>query len=170
MDGPDREFIVLPPLHQKAGPALDGHGPLAQIVDRLHRETVQLIAEKVLNGLREMLVLLPPRRDLGLGDGGGDLTFDVFKHDVSDVAGALRPSVPPVVPGHQRAQRPVSGIQPLPFVHLPLLPGEGRAALREPSLPQFQFLSIHPVLPLSRYRGVPHRASNSRRMAASAFA
>ncbi|CAN4008751.1 DUF4252 domain-containing protein, partial [Dysosmobacter welbionis] len=104
--------LPVVPGHQEAYAALDGDCPLRLVVDGLEGQAVQLAAQPVLDLVCQPLVLLPPRRHLGGGNGGGNLTLNVLKDDIPDMGSLL-----PLIPLCQGAELPVPAVQVLPPVH-----------------------------------------------------
>ena len=149
--------LPVVPGHQEAYAALDGDCPLRLVVDGLEGQAVQLAAQPVLDLVCQPLVLLPPRRHLGGGNGGGNLTLNVLKDDIPDMGSLL-----PLIPLCQGAELPVPAVQVLPPVHALHLRLPGCVAVRQPPLPNIQF--CRPDCRFSRFhrallspRGAPRR-------------
>ena len=126
------------PLHQEAHAALHGHRAFCHVVHGLEGLAVQLVADKMLDQVSQLLVLLPPGCDLGLRDGGADLALDVLEDDVPDVARPFSGAVGFGVAGYQGAQLAVAVVQSLPVVHLVPLRGPVVVAVSQALLPQIQ--------------------------------
>ncbi|CAN3996838.1 ABC-2 family transporter protein, partial [Dysosmobacter welbionis] len=144
--------LPVVPGHQEAYAALDGDRPLRLVVDGLEGQAVQLAAQPVLDLVCQPLVLLPPRRHFGGGDGRRHLAFDVLEDDVPHVRRVLRAPVRLRVALHQRPQLPVSVVQVLPPVHALHLRLPGCVAVRQPLLPNIQF--CRPDCRFSRFHRV----------------
>ena len=166
--------LGIVPLDQEAHAALNGHRALRHVVHGLEREAVQLVPEEVLDDVRQMLVLLPPRRHLRLRDGGGDLRLHVLENDVADVAGPLLFTVPFCVAHDQGLERVVSVIQSLPFVHLLDFGLERAGAVGQALLPGLQlrafcrFFLLHHVS-VSYLLGCPHKRIRNARSSSLAL-
>ena len=99
-----RQFAVAlgtVPFHQESHAALNGHGALGHVVHFLKGQSVQLIAQEMLNDVGQMLVLLPLGSNFRLRDGGADLRLHILKNDVSHMAGLLLLALVAI---HQRLQ------------------------------------------------------------------
>src|SRR5699024_5593956 len=99
------------------------------------------------------------RRHLGGGDGGGNLAFDVLKHDVADVTGLFGLPVALGVPRYQGEEAVVPVVDPLPLVHFGHVVRVGVVAVRQALLPAGQLLRDGVVFLLhgvSYLDGSPH--------------
>ena len=167
-DGRARALCVVP-LDQKAHAALNGHRPLGQIVQRLKRESVELVAQKVLDHVGQVLVLLAPRRHLRLRNAARYLAFDVLKRDVAHVACLFQRAVAVRVAGDERLHRAVPVVDRLALVHFFDFFRPLGVALIEARLPLAQLLAdraclcffFHVFSP--SHRGSPQRANISAR-------
>ena len=131
--------VVAPPavvpLHMEEAAALDGDRAILHVVEVLHGQPVQLVAQHILDEPGKALVLFPPGGDLGLGDVGRNLALDIFRHDVAHMGRC--PSLPLLLqlPLHQRRQLPASPVEGFPPVHI------GQLILIAPLIP------LQPPLP-----------------------
>ena len=116
-DGGVRPLACVP-LHQKPDTALLLRRPLRLVVDRLHRNPLQFIAQHILDLPRKRLVLLPKRHDLWHRNRGVYNGVNVLRRNVPYMRRLpILPVLRSVIAG-RRSQLPIPVILPFPLVHL----------------------------------------------------
>ena len=147
MDGGDGQLadgVVRPlrvvPLNEVRRPALDGHRPLHHVVQFLEWQPVHLVAQHVLDYLRQRLVLRPHGRDLRRGQRAVYLALYHLGTDVADVRGVavLRPRR-----ADQRHNAPAALIERLADVHLGALALVLAIVFAKALLPERKFIVCH---------------------------
>ena len=138
--------LCVVPLDEPVAAALDWDRALLHIVHYFERQAVDLVAQHILDDLREMLVLLIPRRDLRRRDRAVHLGLDQLGDDVPDVDGLRLPLAHDDIP-----ELPVALIELLAVIHLRQLVAVRRLVRGQALLPQCQLVVV-----LLHFCGFPH--------------